>query len=90
MSDLNSLLLVYKAQSGDCQAFTALIEPHLRRFYATAMEITKNHEDAEDACRRSRMKAFLHIRTLKQLRVKLSDKLGNSMPLGVAQCESQD
>jgi hypothetical protein len=42
MSDLNSLLLVYKAQSGDCQAFTALIEPHLRRIYATAMEITKN------------------------------------------------
>jgi hypothetical protein len=54
------------------------------------MEITKNHEDAEDACRQSMMKAFLHIRTLKQLRVKLSDKLGNSMLLGVAQCESQD
>jgi hypothetical protein len=29
-------------------------------------------------------------RALKQLRVNFSDKLGNSMPLGVAQCESQD
>jgi RNA polymerase sigma-70 factor, ECF subfamily len=62
MSDSNSLLLVSKAQSGDCQAFTALIEPHLRRIYATAIEITKNHEDAEDACQQSMMKAFLHIR----------------------------
>jgi len=25
-----------------------------------------------------------------QLRIKLSDTLGNSMPLGVVQCESQD
>src|ERR1700730_2117489 len=53
--------LVSEAQSGDCQAFTALIEPHLRRIYAAAMMITKNHEDAEDVCQESMMKAFLHI-----------------------------
>jgi RNA polymerase sigma-70 factor, ECF subfamily len=62
MSDLDCLRLILRAQSGDCQAFNTLIEPHLRRIYATAMEITKNHEDAEDACQQSMMKAFLHIR----------------------------
>lgn len=62
MSDADSLRLVLRAQSGDCQAFSALIEPYLRRIYATAVEITKNHEDAEDACQQSMMKAFLHIR----------------------------
>jgi len=45
MSDLNSLLLIYKAQSGDCRAFTDLIGPYLRRIYPTAKEITKNHQD---------------------------------------------
>jgi RNA polymerase sigma-70 factor (ECF subfamily) len=54
--------LISRAQSGDSRAFSALIEPHLRTVYATAMEITKNHEDAEDACQPSMMKAFLHIR----------------------------
>jgi len=57
----DSLRLISKAKSGDCQAFTALIEPHLRRIYAAAVKITKNHEDAEDACQESVLKAFLHI-----------------------------
>jgi RNA polymerase sigma-70 factor (ECF subfamily) len=61
MSQEDSLRLVSQAQSGDCQAFADLVEPHLRRIYATARKITKNHEDAEDACQQSVMKAFLHI-----------------------------
>jgi RNA polymerase sigma-70 factor, ECF subfamily len=58
---LDSLRRISKAKSGDCQAFTALIEPHLRRIYAAAVKITRNHEDAEDACQESVLKAFLHI-----------------------------
>jgi len=58
---LDSLRLVSKAKSGDCQGLTALIEPHLRRIYAAAVKITRNHEDAEDACQESVLKAFLHI-----------------------------
>jgi|SRR5579864_2685473 len=65
MSDVDPLRLVSKAQSGDCEAFTALIAPHLRQIYVTAREITKNHEDAEDACQQCLMKAYLHIRNFQ-------------------------
>jgi RNA polymerase sigma-70 factor, ECF subfamily len=57
--------LISRAQAGDGQAFNALIEPHLHRIYLTAMRITRNHEDAEDACQESIMKAFVHIQTFQ-------------------------
>lgn len=56
------LNLILRAQSGDRQAFSSLVEPHVRSLYATAVGITKNHEDAEDVCQQCMMKAFLHIR----------------------------
>jgi RNA polymerase sigma-70 factor (ECF subfamily) len=70
---LDSLRLISKAKSGDCQAFTALIEPHLRRIYAAAVKITRNHEDAEDACQESVLKAFLHM---ERYRVMQNFRLG--------------
>jgi RNA polymerase sigma-70 factor (ECF subfamily) len=53
--------LVSRAQSGDDQAFSMLMEPHLHRIYLTAKKITGNHEDAEDACQESMFKAYVHI-----------------------------
>lgn len=58
--------LVSKAQTGDLRAFDALVEPHLRRIYLTAKKITRNHEDAEDACQESMVKAFVHIQLFQR------------------------
>jgi RNA polymerase sigma-70 factor (ECF subfamily) len=64
--DLDQPALVSKAQTGDIRAFDALVEPHLHRIYLTAMKITRNHEDAEDACQESLVKAFVHIQLFQQ------------------------
>ena len=58
--------LVSRAQTGDLQAFDALVEPHLHRIYLTAKKITRNHEDAEDACQESMVKAFVHIQLFQR------------------------
>src|ERR1700722_14940578 len=58
---LDQSQLISRAQSGDGQAFTALVEPHLHRIYMMAMRITRNHEDAEDACQEGLVKALTHI-----------------------------
>ena len=62
---IDQSVLISKAQSGDSQAFNALVEPYLSRIYWTAMQITKNHEDAEDACQESMLKAFVHLPTFQ-------------------------
>jgi RNA polymerase sigma-70 factor (ECF subfamily) len=56
---------VAKAQCGDRQAFCTLVEPHLALIYRSARKITANHEDAEDACQESLIKAFAHIQSFK-------------------------
>jgi RNA polymerase sigma-70 factor (ECF subfamily) len=42
------------------------VEPHLQRIYLTARKITRNHEDAEDACQESMVKAFVHIQLFRR------------------------
>jgi RNA polymerase sigma-70 factor, ECF subfamily len=59
-------LLLSKAQSGDDDAFCALVEPYLRRIFLTAAKITRNHEDAEDVSQECLVKAFTHIRTFRR------------------------
>lgn len=58
-------ILIFRAQSGDVQAFDELVEPHLHRIYAIAMRITRNREDAEDACQESLLKAFIHLQSFQ-------------------------
>jgi RNA polymerase sigma-70 factor (ECF subfamily) len=57
--------LVSRARSGDGHAFVALIEPNFHRIYVAAMKITRNHEDAEDACQESFLKAFVHMQNFR-------------------------
>lgn len=57
--------LVSGAQSGDADAFCALIDPYLRQIYLTAARITRSHADAEDASQECLVKAFLHIRAFR-------------------------
>ena len=65
-SHLEQSTLISRAQPGDDQAFDTLIEPHLHRIYLMAMRITRNHEDAEDACQEGIMKALVHIRSFQR------------------------
>ena len=65
-SDFDQLGLVSRAQTGDLQAFDTLVQPHLHRIYLTAKKITRNHEDAEDACQESMVKAFVHIQRFER------------------------
>ncbi|MBZ5641200.1 MAG: sigma-70 family RNA polymerase sigma factor [Acidobacteriia bacterium] len=55
--------LISRAQSGDGHAFHLLIEPQYQRLYRIAVRITRNHEDAEDACQNGMMNAFIHLRS---------------------------
>src|ERR1700733_4195170 len=58
--------LIHRAQSGDEEAFWSLVEPHLKRIYAAAARITRNHEDSEVVCQESLVKAFKHIQTFRK------------------------
>lgn len=53
--------LVPRAQAGEHSAFTQLIEPHMGKVYHGAFRITRNREDAEDACQQALLKAYSHI-----------------------------
>lgn len=64
-SNAEQWTLISRAQSGDANAFSALIEPQRHRIYRMAAQITCNHEDAEDACQIGLMKAFVHLRTFQ-------------------------
>src|SRR5579863_3617061 len=57
--------LVSKARSGDADAFRELVGPHLHRIYLTAVRITRNPADAEDASQECLVRAFLHIQTFR-------------------------
>lgn len=64
-SHVDQSMFISRAQSGDGQSFDALVEPHLQRIYLTAIRITRNHEDAEDACQESLIKALVHIQSFQ-------------------------
>lgn len=49
------------AQNGDSASFESLCAPHTARLLRTALKITGNREDAEDAVQDSLMRALVHI-----------------------------
>jgi RNA polymerase sigma-70 factor, ECF subfamily len=53
--------LLAAARSGSSHAFEALCETHRSRLLKATYNITRNHEDAEDAVQDSLMRAFVHI-----------------------------
>jgi RNA polymerase sigma-70 factor (ECF subfamily) len=62
--DLNvdTSVLVTRAQAGDELAFARLVQPHMRKIYHVALRITRNREDAEDASQQTLLKAFANVR----------------------------
>lgn len=53
--------LVGSLRSGDRGAFEALAKRHQRRLFRTALNITNNREDAEDAVQDAFLNAFKHL-----------------------------
>ncbi|HEV8147512.1 MAG TPA: RNA polymerase sigma factor [Bryobacteraceae bacterium] len=53
--------LVAKAQAGDAQAFTDLVNRYERKIYRIAKHITQNDEDAEDVLQETFLKAYEHL-----------------------------
>lgn len=54
--------LVEAAKRGHSTAFTALCERHTKQLFRAAQNITRNHEDAEDAVQDALLSAFVHLR----------------------------
>lgn len=57
--------LVAAAKQGDKEAFAILVERHERRIFLTALRITGNHQDAEDAAQQGFQKAFTHLQNFE-------------------------
>jgi RNA polymerase sigma-70 factor (ECF subfamily) len=55
--------LVSDAMAGDLTAFNALCRLHSPRLLRSVRQITRNHEDAEDALQDAFMRAFVHLKT---------------------------
>ena len=49
------------ARLGDGDAFTHLVSPHAPRLQRLARRLTRSHEDAEDVCQESLLKAFTKL-----------------------------
>jgi len=58
-------LLVAAAKSGDTAAFEELVNRYERKIFRLTMNITRNHEDAEDAMQDAFMKAYTHLKTFE-------------------------
>jgi RNA polymerase sigma-70 factor, ECF subfamily len=55
--------LVAAAKQGFHLAFVEVCKRHSRCIFVAAYRITKNREDAEDACQDATLKAFVHLKT---------------------------
>ena len=54
--------LVEAAKRGHSTAFATLCERHSKQLFRAAQNITRNHEDAEDAVQDALLSAFVHLR----------------------------
>jgi RNA polymerase sigma-70 factor (ECF subfamily) len=55
-------LLVAAAKRGDLSAFNELVGRYERKIFRLTMNITRNHEDAEDAMQDAFLKAYAHLK----------------------------
>jgi RNA polymerase sigma-70 factor (ECF subfamily) len=59
-------LLVAAAKAGDAAAFEELVNRYERKIFRLTMNITRNHEDAEDAMQDAFMKAYRHLGSFQE------------------------
>jgi RNA polymerase sigma-70 factor, ECF subfamily len=58
--------LVAAAKSGDAAAFEELVNRYEKKIFRLTMNITRNHEDAEDAMQDAFMKAYSHLSNFQE------------------------
>jgi RNA polymerase sigma-70 factor, ECF subfamily len=59
--ELNDVLAVNKARSGDTDAFRVLVERHSRSLFRLAFRMTGNQQDAEDVVQESFLRAYKQL-----------------------------
>jgi len=59
-------LLVAAAKSGDTAAFEELVNRYEKKIFRLTMNITRNHEDAEDAMQDAFLKAYAHLNNFQE------------------------
>lgn len=60
--ETNETMLVKAAQGGQSAAFATLCERYARQLFRATQNITRCHEDAEDAVQDALLSAFVHLR----------------------------
>jgi len=58
--------LVAAAKSGDAAAFEELVNRYEKKIFRLTMNITRHHEDAEDAMQDAFMKAYSHLSNFQE------------------------
>jgi RNA polymerase sigma-70 factor, ECF subfamily len=58
--------LVAAAKAGDAAAFEELVNRYEKKIFRLTMNITRNHEDAEDAMQDAFMKAYSHLSNFQE------------------------
>lgn len=59
-------LLVAAAKRGDAQAFEELVNRYEAKIFRLTMNITRNHEDAEDAMQDAFFKSYSHLKDFQE------------------------
>jgi len=59
-------LLVSAAKAGDAAAFEELVNRYEAKIFRLTLNITRNHEDAEDAMQEAFLKAYSHLRSFQE------------------------
>jgi RNA polymerase sigma-70 factor (ECF subfamily) len=59
--EINDVLAVSKARSGDTDAFRVLVERHSRSLFRLAFRMTGNQQDAEDVVQESFLRAYKQL-----------------------------
>jgi RNA polymerase sigma-70 factor, ECF subfamily len=62
----NDRTLVWAAKAGDAKAFSILVGRHERRIFISALRVTGNRQDAEDATQQTFQKAFTHLHKFEE------------------------
>ena len=64
---MDELVAIKASQAGDKEAFGLLIDQHYKNIYRYAYHCTGNHQDADDICQETFLKAYDSIGQLKNV-----------------------
>jgi RNA polymerase sigma factor (sigma-70 family) len=65
LTEMSDEMLVFRAKSGDTDAFVELSRRHANSVFQATYRVTRNRQDAEDALQDALMNAFTHIKNFE-------------------------